>query len=402
MEDIPKKQVKISDYLNVLYKWKKLLFVNMFIIIALATVYSFLIPEQFKATATVTMAPESSFGFGSLTSMLSEGPFSIGSELFGMRSTSEDLILGILNSRALLSHVIQKYKLNKYYGYEDNMDKVLKAFTGDLNFDMNEFGLIEISVINEDPKLCAEMSNYFVQLVDSINIELNIEQASNNRKFIEERYLTNIDDLKLTEDSLYKIQKKYGIFAVPEQLEISVMTAAEIESQLMQKEIAADIIKAQFGVGSPQYGYLEKEIKILRKKVSDIKSSSDLKASSNILFAFEKVPEMAMEYLRVYRDVEIQTKIMEIILPLYEQAKVEEQKSIPTLMVIDRAVPPELKHSPKKAFVILFITFLALFFHLPWIFRMEKVHNLDFQDTSLEKKENNIYSRIVKFYRLNF
>jgi len=374
----------------------------MFIIIAGATVYSFLLPEQFKATATVTMAPESSFGIESLTSMLSQGPLSIGSKLFGMRTTSEDLILGLLNSRSVLTNVIERYKLDEYYGFKDNIDKVLKSFIGDLNFDLNEYGLIEVSVINEDPKISSEMANYFVHLVDSINIDLNMEQARNNRKFIEIRYLQNVNDLKFAEDSLFRIQKKYGIFAVPEQLEVSVMAAAEIESQLIQKELTVEIIKSQFGIDSPQFIFLQDEISALRKKVEEIKKSSNLNTRSNVLFAFEKVPQMALDYFREYREVQIQTKILEIILPLYEQAKVEEQKSIPTLLIIDRAVPPVLKYSPKKVFIILLISFFGFFLHLPMLFRMEKVYSLKIQDTILEKKEGILYTKIVKIYKLKF
>ncbi len=44
-------------------------------------------------------------------------------------------------------------------------------------------------------------------------------------------------------------------------------------------------------------------------------------------------------------------------MPMYEQAKVEEQKSIPTIMVIDKAVPPELKYSPKRSVIILGFSF---------------------------------------------
>ncbi len=46
-----------------------------------------------------------------------------------------------------------------------------------------------------------------------------------------------------------------------------------------------------------------------------------------------------IEYFRIYREVEIQSKIMEVTLPLFEQAKMEEHKSIPTILVIDEAVP---------------------------------------------------------------
>jgi hypothetical protein len=135
----------------------------------------------------------------------------MGSQLLGSTNPSFDLVFGILSSRTSLSTVIKKFNLMEYYGVNDNnMDKALKRFSGDIIFEPTENGLIEVSIINEDPKLSAEMANYFVHLADSIYIELNIEQARNNRIFIEKRYNKNISDLKDAEDSFYVFQKKYG------------------------------------------------------------------------------------------------------------------------------------------------------------------------------------------------
>ena len=53
----------------------------------------------------------------------------MGSRLFGMASTSEDMLLGILNSRTAVTDVINKFNLMEYYEIDDNnMDKVLKHF----------------------------------------------------------------------------------------------------------------------------------------------------------------------------------------------------------------------------------------------------------------------------------
>ncbi|MCH7973378.1 MAG: hypothetical protein IH949_05750 [Bacteroidetes bacterium] len=402
-EETGKKQVKFSDYIYVLYKWRKLLFINMFLIIAGATVYSFLITEQFKATSIVMVSSEDSFGLSGLSSLISGGSGSLGAKLFGKKGTSEDLIFGILNSKSLLTNAIHRFNMMEYYGIDDlNIDKAIKSFTSDLIFELNENGLIEISVINENPFKSAEISNYFVRIADSLNIELNVKQARNNRMFIEKRYYKNLSDLRLAEDSMYNFQKEFGIFAVPEQLEASVKAAAEIEAQLIQQELMVDLLKQQYGENSPRYIGMRKQLAILENKVYELKKASKLSYSSNVLFPFSEIPGLTLNYYRIFREIEIQTKVMEFVLPMYEQAKVEEQKSIPTLIVVDPAVPPTLKYSPKKAFIILLCFFLGLFIHLPIIFRMEGIHNLKMINNPLDEKENKFYSRLVKIYRIRF
>ena len=396
------KKVTFSDYLYVIFKWKKFLILNMLIVTAIAVTLSFLIPKTYKATATVMLPPNSQGGMGGLSSLFSGGGvLSLGASLLGDASTPEDLVLGLFNSRTTLNRVIKEFNLMEYYEIDDrNNDKALKAFRNDLIFEPNEFGMIEVSVINKSPELSAAISNFFVVLVDSIHIELNMLQAKNNRAFIQKRYEKNLTDLEAAEDLLYAFQKKHGIFAVPEQLEASVKAAANIEALLIEREIGLEILKSKFGENSPQYTDLKSEIKLLRKRVSELKYSDELSSESNILFPFQEIPEIMIEYFRIYREVEIQSKIMEVTLPLFEQAKMEEHKSIPTILIIDEAVPPELKYKPKKAFIILSIFSFFLFLHIPFLLRAEKIATSVEYKNPLVEREFKIYSRIISFYRL--
>lgn len=394
-----------SDYIYILYKWKKLLIVNMLIVLVLTTIYSFLIPETYKATAKITIANQQNNSLGGLSSLLSSNSpiASIGSQFLGMSSPGQDLIFGLLNSRTVLSTVIKKFNLMQYYDIDDsNMDKALKSFQADVSFDPTENGLIDINVINKDPKKAAIIANYFVQLTDSMNILLNIEQAKNNKDFIAKRYEKNVKDLKAAEDSMYRFQKKYGVYAVPEQLVSAFEAAGNLETELFKQQIAAEYAKNQYGVSSSQYKTLSDQIDFIKGKIDELKNSNSLSYPTNVLVPFIKLPKMIEDYFRYYREIEIQSKIMEFILPLYEQAKVEEQKSIPTLIVIDYAVPPQLKYAPRKALIILGISFIFLFFLIIFVFHGENVVNsVEFRN-KLEEKENRFYQKIIKFYRLNF
>lgn len=404
MEEM-KKSAGFSDYIYILYKWKKFLFINLFLIAIITTGIAFLIPNQYKATATVMIPPDSQSGFGGLTSLLG-GKSSIasaGSRLFGASNTSEDVLLGIINSRTALIDVIKKFDLMEYYEIDDhNMDKVIKAFRNDISADPNEYGMIEFSIVNKDPKTSAGIANYLVNLVDSLNIKFNIQRAKANRIFIEKRYLQNVSDIRRAEDSLYEFQKKYGIVAVPEQLEVTVKAAAEIESQLIRKEMESYFVQQQYGENSPQYQGALAEMNLLKKKVQELKNSNNLSSTSNVLFPFKEMPNIAIQYLRNYREVEIQQSILEIVMPMYEQAKVEEQKSMPTVMVIDKAVPPQLKDSPKRSAIIVGILFLFSFLFIPFIFVAEKAVSREEFQNPLQIKGANFFKKIIKIYKLKF
>lgn len=406
-KDKEERKSKFSDYMYILYKWRKFIFINLLIVVAISTGISLLIPNQYKATATIMIPPDNMMsGLGGLTGLLGGGKSkssisSLSSKMFGMSNTSEDMLLGILNSRTTLTHVIKKFHLMSYYKITDNnIDKAIKAFKDDIIADPDEFGMIQFSIINEDPRLSATIANYLVRFVDSSNIKFNIESAKNNRIFIEKRYLQNIADLKKAEDSLYGFQKKYGIVAVPEQLEVSVKAAAEVEAQLLKKEMESYFIQQQFGVNSPQYQGILTETKLLRNKVQELKNSSTLNSTSNVLFPFKELPDISIKYLRAFRNVEIQQAILEIVMPMYEQAKVEEQNSIPTVLVIDQAVPPQLKYSPKRAAIVLGVFFLFIFLLIPFVFIAENATTRKKYQNPLQIIEANFFKKITSIYRL--
>ena len=268
------KSSKISEFIYVLLKWKKFFLFNLILIILIASVFAFLLPNNYRATASLVIPPEANMGLSGLTGLMSgkSSATSIGSKLLGISSTSEDILLGLLNSRTALTNTIGKFNLLDYYKIKDgNIDKAIKNFQGDLSFETNAFGMIDINVVNENPKLCADIANYFAFLVDSLNINLNTRTAYNNKLFIEKRYFQNVIDLKNAEDSMYNFQKKFGIFAVPEQLAAAIKSSAELEGQFAQKQIAADLVKNQLGENSPQYLLLQKETKYFRDKINELK-----------------------------------------------------------------------------------------------------------------------------------
>jgi uncharacterized protein involved in exopolysaccharide biosynthesis len=403
MTETTNKPPKFGDYIYIIYKWKKFILINLLIVLILSVVYVLLLPLEYKATATITIPPEKEMGIAGLTNILGgkSSIASMGAKLFGASNQSEDVILGLLNSRSGLTKIINKFDLMSYYEIDDrNMDKALRAFRNDISSESNEYSMIDFSVVNKNPKLSAEIANYMVSLTDSMNIVLNIEAAKNNRIFIEQRYLKNISDLRNAEDSLYKFQKKYGIVAVPEQLEVTVKAAAEVESMLMKKQLEADLIKKVYGEDSPLYQNVTEERDLIKSKVQELKSSQNLSSWSNILYPFKEMPDIAIQYLRAYREVELQQTIMEFVLPMYEQAKVEEQKSIPTLLVVDKAIPPELKYKPKRAAIVIGLFFLATFLLIPFVFWGEKAVNREHPENPLQSKELNFFTRIIKIYRI--
>ncbi|HXG05757.1 MAG TPA: hypothetical protein VNI77_00335, partial [Nitrososphaera sp.] len=141
---------------------------------------------------------------------------------------------------------------------------------------------------------------------------------------------------------------RYGIIAMPEQTEASIKAAAEIAAQLALKEVQVGVLRRTQSADNPSVLAGQIEVEELRRKLSQMGDiGSTVGRDMHIFVPFNKAPDLGLEYLRRYRDVEIQYKILQIIAPLYEQAKVEERRQTPSVIVLDKATPAERKSKPK-------------------------------------------------------
>ncbi|MBZ0178447.1 MAG: hypothetical protein K8F36_04070 [Melioribacteraceae bacterium] len=398
------KKRTFTDFLSILYKWKKLLFINLLIIAFITLGITFLIPEKFKANSVIMLAEENS-NMGALGNVLSNvGSSFLGSALLGSSGTGTEKLFGYLESRKILLNVVDKFNLIDYYDITSyKRDKVLKALRDDAKFDLTENGLLEISMIHEDPEIAASIVNYFVEVLDSLHRHYSLEYATSYRKFVEKRYFKNLDDLSAAEVDLKNFQEKYKVYVIPEQFELTFQVMAKLESELALKELQLDLLKNTQGINTPTYKLAEQEAKLLKEKLNEIEKGKYTTNSSVVFFKLDTIPTLQREYFRIYRNLEVQSKLLEYTLPIYEQAVMEEQKNLPNIIVLDEAIPPQLKYSPKKSFIILSVLFLAGLFFTVIIIRSEQLLNKK-QNQELniiQLKELKFYSRISSFYKIN-
>jgi uncharacterized protein involved in exopolysaccharide biosynthesis len=172
-------------------------------------------------------------------------------------------------------------------------------------------------------------------------------------------------------------QLKYGVIAMPEQTEASIKAAAEISGKLAAKEIQLNVLRRTLSESHAAVREAEIEIQEIRKKLTDMNSgASDVPGEMKVLVPFKQTPQLAIDYVRLYREIEIQYKILQFVTPLFEQAKVEEQRSTPSVVVLDYASVPERKAKPKLSLYLLMAFVLSTIGSILLVFLAEGVDRL--------------------------
>lgn len=392
------KKSNFTDYLSILFRWKKFIIIN-FIIAAIVTVaITLLITNLYKSKAVIMLSEQQ--GLNALGALSNVGSL-FGGFLGGSGDTQIDKIFGYLESNRLRNDIINKFDLEDYYEFSEyRREKTLKQLREDLTYDLTDNGFIEISMIHSNSDSAANIINYLVKELDKLNREIILQNASNYRKFVEKRYLKNIADLKQAQEDMKLFQTKYGVYTIPEQFQVTFEAIGNLEVELFKKKIQLDIIGINKGVNSNEYNILKSELQKLESNLEKIRDGNYSDNQSLIFLPQNKLPEIYKKYFTIFGEIEIQTKLLEFILPMYEQAMMEEQKNIPTLIVVDEAVPSELKYFPKRSFIVISVLFLLLIIHLIIVPRFEKIISMISTKNEVEKIEYKSYSFLKKLYRI--
>ena len=368
--------------ISILLKWKRFIIINFIIVLLLSIGISFILPKWYKSTASL-LPPKQPDIFGSISASSSilkglGGLSKIGG--LGQKSSVYNYF-AILHSRTTMENVVRKFDLLSVYEISDSsMEKAIKALDANVAFEEQSDDNITIEVYDKDPIRASNMANYFVEVLNEISIRLGTQEARNNREFVELRVRETQKSLQHAEDSLREFQERSGMIITPEQTTSADAVAAlyaskakmEIEIAIMEHNVPAD-----------NSTLIQKKLEFheLNKKISTI-------------------PQIGLKSFRLFRDVTIQQKILEFLIPIYEQARIEEQKDVPVLLVLDKAIPAEKKARPQRSLIVFLSSTIALFFFTIFAFLLHGSIQRGANTENLERRLWNISRWIAAKYRI--
>ena len=374
-------EYNLIDYLKVLKRWKNFIFLNVFLITLFATFLSLIIPKTYRASA-VLMPPLSETGMG-VFSPLMDSPFG---GLFPQQTDETMSMIAILKSRTVLTTVVNKFNLIELYEVE-NIDIAIQALNDHVVIDIDDEGTIRVSVdvlthwFHPDSEeivakeLCSDIANYFVEQLDKVNKNLQTEQASFQRVFIEKRYHKNIQDLKIAEENLKQFQEINNMISLPEQTNAAIEAAATIKGHILSKEVRLEVLNNSYNTDHPDIDLLINEISALTEQLHRMEymTETDQPNARELFPLFSKMPELETQLRQLMREVEIQNTLFTFLTQQYEEAKINEARDTPTIQVLDIAVKPNIQFKPFRSLLVIAAGIFGLIFGILIAFIRERI-----------------------------
>ena len=391
---------------NLFILWRKRRFVakNVVIVAVASVIIALLLPKWYSSEATIL-----SSGAGRFNILSSISPIPISD--FGLSSISEDIntFIAILNSRSVKEYMVKKFDLVNRYDEKD-LEFAMVAFEDKMELEVTEEGTLKISVIDKKPEIAKAMVVELLTKLDSVNQQLGMDKGRFNREFLEQRLNETKTDLAIAEIRLKNFQEKTGIIDIVSQISaqyeayglifIQEMQAygqlynqemiayTELYSLKAQTEIQLNVSKATLNPNNPAVKRYEIML-IEQEKQLDLITSSLDKQLLDIIMGFEKIegknlinelehlptminfdnfPLLGMENARLIRELTIQNTLLELLLPQYETARLEESKNIPTLQVIDEPKVAINKTKPIRSLIVIASVIMAFLLSIVYIY----------------------------------
>ncbi len=321
---------------------------GVFITTVFSIVISLLLPKYYSASAII-LPPREEAGL-SLGSIMSQLPLS--NFGFGDAGTLSSMYLAVLQSRSVAEEVVHKFNLIHKYESE-NLEKAVKQLKEYTYSGINDDGTIFIKVFDKDQELVHEIANYYLVVLDKMINLFSTDRASNNRKFIESQIIKTENELQLAEEELRSFSENYGVVALEVQIEEGIKAIAFLKQQIMETEIQLNVLSYKLNDEHPEIERLKKTLNTLNTNYSNMLSADSVSVGYDIFHTLSDLPILGLQYVRLKREVEIQTTLLKFLIPEYEQAKIQEAKDTPTIQILDQAVRPEEKSKPKRSLIVI-------------------------------------------------
>ncbi|NQV30783.1 MAG: hypothetical protein HQ508_07845 [Candidatus Marinimicrobia bacterium] len=352
--DASKSRTDLKGLILLFWAFKKTIISVTSFAAILSIIISLILPVSYRATAIILPPSVDGGGMG-IASLLSGLPFG-GMGVDGMGQATNNF-MSILNSRTMGERVLKEFNLRSEYESEF-IEEALETLAGNSKYVLNDEGTIAITVFDGNQDRVAEIANYYVSQLDSINEQLTKERAGNNRLFIEKRLKQVYAEAAEAENKLKLFQEVHGAYSIEVQAEESIRALAGIEATIISKQIELDVMRISMSSDHSTVLFLQKEISTLKSSLDNLIFDGE---SDRILKSPSDLPGLTVEYARHVRDVKAKNAVLEFLIPEYEQARIQEVRDTPTVQILDEAQKPSKKSKPFRALIVLLSTMSAFF-----------------------------------------
>jgi tyrosine-protein kinase Etk/Wzc len=354
--------INITAMLHALWAYKQWLLLIAGIGVVFSVIIALLQPKYFTAQIRI-MPPINNGGGGqaALLSALGNSGGSSAASMLGLKSPGE-LYVGLLKSRSVTDHIINKFSLKEVYEIKTFQKTRLQLF----NFTKvtaGKDGIISVDVEDKDPKRAADVANEYFYALQNMMQRMAVTEAGQRRLFFETQLKQAKNQLTDAEEAFKTMQQTTGVLQLDAQGKVAIEAVAKMRAAISAKEVELASLRQYATPENPEYQRKASEMAALRNEFNKLERSqtgdnteSEMVNSNNN----KKLTDSGLDYARRLRDLKYAETVFELLAKQFEFARLDESRETASLQLIDEAVVPELPSRPNRLLFVITGSFFSI------------------------------------------
>jgi uncharacterized protein involved in exopolysaccharide biosynthesis len=296
---------------------------------ALTAGVAMLLPQWYRATASLLPPSEEESGFGIANLLKGIG---VPGVKVPTQATPADVFVAVLSSRRVNEEVVRRFELQKRYRRK-LMEDALRELRRHAGFSVNEAGVISIAVEDRDPKRAADMANAYVEILDRFNRDVRMTKGRRTRAFVEQRLAETRGELQTAEQRLAAYQARHKTLPLSPEMASSVESAARLYAERSALQVRLAVAESYSRGASAETAPLREQMAAIDRQL-------------------QAMPATGLDAARLLRDVKTLEALFVLLTGQREEARINEARNVATVEVLDPATPPERRARPKRGLMV--------------------------------------------------
>lgn len=301
-------------------------------------------PQQTQSTASMLMSQLTGLAGGSPLAAMATGGL-------GLKNPN-DIYIGLLNSRTVADAIIQKYGLQSEYHARD-MTKAREKLAKMTEITSEKSGMISIAVTDRDKKRAAAMANEYTAQLRILTKSLAVTEASQRRLFYEDQLKESNDALIAAAAAFQQVQQKKGLVQLDAQARAMIQGLAELRASVAAKQVQLEAMRSYSTDKNPDVAIAQRELDSLRAEEQRMEQNNHQPGIASL--GLGNVPSAGLEYLRAQHELQYQQALYDMLMKQYDAARLDESKEAAIIQVVEPAIEPDKRSSPKRALIVVLV-----------------------------------------------
>lgn len=343
----------LLDVLIVLSRRRQVILRTTLAAAAVAAALALGLPNRYTATTNILPPQQSPSLAASMIGQLGAlGPMAAMAQRdLGLKNPN-DLYVGMLRSRSVEDALIARFDLLRIYG-DKTMSDARRDLENSSSIVLGKEGFIAIAVEDRDRGRAPQIANAYVDELRVLTQHLAVTEAGQRRLFFEGQWKLAKDNLADAEQALKETEQATGLIQLDGQAKAIIESVVRLRASIAAKEVELHGMRLFSTEQNPDVQLGEQQLSGMRAQLAMLeKQNGGSEVRGSVQVPAGSVPEAGLEYVRKLRDVKYAEALYELMAKQVEAARLDEAKTAAVIQVLDPAIRPDRKSSPRRTWIV--------------------------------------------------